>query len=71
MGELFHSAIDTLFGCRHSNQSRPFTLRRHTYKVCLDCGKEISYSLAPMSPIKGGNYANPGSAAQAAKVGAL
>ena len=71
MSQLFHSAFNSLFGCRHSNQSRPFTLRRYTYKVCLDCGREIPYSLATMSPLKGRDYANAVSAAKIAKVGAL
>jgi hypothetical protein len=38
--------IDFLLGaCRHRHQSRPFTLENRTYTVCLDCGKEIGYSL--------------------------
>jgi hypothetical protein len=44
--------IDFLLGaCRHRHQSRPFTLEKQTYKVCLDCGKEIGYSLESMSPL--------------------
>ncbi len=41
--------MDTLFGCRHQDVSRPFTLRRRTYKVCLECGRELRYSLRTMS----------------------
>ena len=52
MSQFIHLAFEVLFGCRHSNQSRAFTLRRRTYKVCLDCGTEIPYSLATMSPLK-------------------
>jgi hypothetical protein len=40
-----------LGGCRHRHQSRPFTLDHQTYKVCLDCGKEIGYSLERMAPL--------------------
>jgi RNA polymerase-binding transcription factor DksA len=40
-----------LRACRHRRQSRPFTLDNQTYKVCLDCGKEIEYSLERMAPI--------------------
>jgi RNA polymerase-binding transcription factor DksA len=43
--------INLLLGaCRHRRQSRPFTLGNHTYTVCLDCGKEIGYSLERMAP---------------------
>jgi hypothetical protein len=45
--------INFLLGtCRHRHQSRPFTLDNHTYKVCLDCGKEIGYSLESMAPLR-------------------
>jgi RNA polymerase-binding transcription factor DksA len=37
--------------CRHRDQSRPFTLDRQTYTVCLSCGKEIGYSLEKMVPL--------------------
>jgi len=41
--------LDVLFGCRHSNLSRVFTIGRRTYRVCFDCGGEFDYSLATMS----------------------
>ena len=45
--------INFLLGaCRHRHQSRPFTLDNRTYKVCLDCGKEIEYSLESMAPLR-------------------
>jgi hypothetical protein len=40
-----------LGACRHRHQSRPFTLDTQTYKVCLDCGKKIQYSLESMTPL--------------------
>ena len=40
-----------LFGCRHWSQTRPFTLEQQTYKVCLDCGKQIYYSRERMTPL--------------------
>ena len=47
--------IEFLLGaCRHRHQSRPFTLDNQTYKVCLDCGKEIGYSLENMAPLSVG-----------------
>ena len=42
---------DILFGCRHWSQTRPFTLEQQTYKVCLDCGKQIYYSPERMTPL--------------------
>ncbi|HEX3940339.1 MAG TPA: hypothetical protein VHX11_02555 [Acidobacteriaceae bacterium] len=42
---------DVIFGCRHNRQTRPFTLERQTYKVCLDCGSKIYYSRERMKPL--------------------
>jgi hypothetical protein len=39
---------DFMFGCGHEHVTRPFTLNRRTYKVCLDCGKQIYYSPVTM-----------------------
>ncbi len=33
-----------MFGCHHPHMSRVFTIRKRTYQVCCDCGKEFSYS---------------------------
>jgi hypothetical protein len=30
-----------VFGCRHRNLSRVFTIKNRTYKVCFDCGEEF------------------------------
>ncbi|HWQ56325.1 MAG TPA: hypothetical protein VN442_21740 [Bryobacteraceae bacterium] len=48
-------ALDLLFGCRHANQSRPWTLPdakgiTRSYTVCLECGKHVPYSLVPVEP---------------------
>jgi hypothetical protein len=32
------------FGCRHSQLSRVFTIRKRTYQVCVECGREFEYS---------------------------
>lgn len=42
---------EILFGCSHSRLTRPFTLEKETYKVCLDCGKQIYYSAQDMRPL--------------------
>ena len=38
--------IRFLFGCPHTHQSWPFTLGGKTYQCCLDCGKELAFSVA-------------------------
>ena len=51
--DLLTSVFESLFGCRHGNQSRPFTIDGHTYKVCLDCSHQIFYSAQTMKPLSG------------------
>jgi len=41
-----------LFGCLHRNQTRPFTLNKFCYTVCLDCGRELPYSWASMRTLR-------------------
>ncbi len=40
--------FDLFFGCRHAHLTRPFTLESRSYKICLDCGHEMPYSLESM-----------------------
>jgi hypothetical protein len=40
--------LDFLFGCRHAELSRVFTIGGQTYRVCCTCGTRFSYSLASM-----------------------
>lgn len=47
--QIFTAAFEFLFGCHHHNLSRVFTIRTRTYKVCMDCGAELDYSLQTMS----------------------
>jgi hypothetical protein len=37
-----------LFGCRHSELSRVFTIGGQSYCVCWTCGSRLSYSLVNM-----------------------
>jgi hypothetical protein len=30
-----------VFGCHHRHLSRVFTIKRRTYRVCIDCGGEF------------------------------
>jgi hypothetical protein len=43
------AALDFLFGCRHHNLSRVFTIGGRTYRVCRDCGAKFKYFLTNMS----------------------
>ena len=36
--------FESLFGCHHQRLSRVFTIRRRTYQVCVECGREFEYS---------------------------
>lgn len=46
MGLVF--VFDLFFGCRHAHLTRPFTLESRSYKICVDCGHEMPYSLESM-----------------------
>jgi len=44
--------VESLIGCHHQQLSRVFTIRRRTYRVCLQCGREIEYSWALMHSLR-------------------
>ena len=48
---VFGFLYEMFFGCRHGRLTRPFTLQKNTYKVCLDCGKQVMYSAERMEPL--------------------
>lgn len=56
--DWIHSVLemvyDTLFGCGHDRLTRPFTLKKQTYMVCLDCGRHVYYSAERMEPLSSG-----------------
>lgn len=33
-----------LFGCRHAELTRPWSIGGRVYQVCLDCGRELAYT---------------------------
>jgi len=37
-----------LLRCSHTSLSRVFTVDGRTYRVCLNCGRELEYDLAAM-----------------------
>jgi hypothetical protein len=56
---MFHSVLNTLFGCSHQHTTFPLTPARkslafpaaaatRTYVVCLDCGTEFAYNWQEM-----------------------
>lgn len=55
-GDIILCLVSFAFGCWHRHMSRPFTLWGRTYEVCLDCGKELPYSLEHMACIKDVRY---------------
>jgi hypothetical protein len=34
-----------LFGCRHKEMSRPFSLKGQAYRSCVDCGARRQFNL--------------------------
>lgn len=48
---IFNFLYELVLGCSHQHLTRPFTLEKQTYMVCLDCGKQIYYSAASMRPL--------------------
>jgi len=48
LSAIYEFFCEILFGCSHGNLTRPFTIRAHSYKVCLDCGKQFPYSTEKM-----------------------
>jgi hypothetical protein len=48
---IFNFFCEIVLGCSHQHLTRPFTLQKQTYMVCLDCGKQIYYSAASMRPL--------------------
>ncbi len=40
--------VTSVFGCTHEQLSRPFTIQRQSYMVCLTCGQKVFYSMEEM-----------------------
>lgn len=41
-------AVSSVFGCQHDRLTRPFTIQKKSYMVCLNCGHEVFYSMDEM-----------------------
>ncbi len=55
---LRDTAIDLCLGCRHDRTTRPFTIQDESYMVCLDCGKQLFYSVESMRRLNGRELRN-------------
>ena len=42
-------AFQFIFGCRHRDRSRVFTIKHRTYRICFDCGMEFDLPDAHLS----------------------
>jgi hypothetical protein len=40
---LIENIYHRIFGCWHTNMSRPFTINQETYRMCLDCGAHRAF----------------------------
>ena len=38
-----------LFGCRHKHLTFPLTVKKRTWRTCLDCGAEVIYDWERMT----------------------
>jgi len=39
-------------GCHHGRLSNVFTIKKRTYQVCLECGREFGYSWELMHSVR-------------------
>lgn len=51
LNAIYNFFYAIFFGCSHGHLTRPFTLETHSYKVCLDCGRQFPYSVEEMRTI--------------------
>ena len=42
---LLERVLDRVFRCSHRHQALPITLKGETFRICLDCGSHVPYSL--------------------------
>ncbi len=41
--ELIENTYHRIFGCWHTDMSRPFTIDQQTYRMCLNCGAHRAF----------------------------
>lgn len=64
---IVSAVINFFFGCSHQHATFPFTIKHRTYRVCLDCGAEMPYSVQTWSyvPLRRRRAEQPAPAAPA------
>ena len=50
--KLLFGIFQFAFGCHHSHLSRVFTIKKRTYQVCVECGREFEYSWELMHSVQ-------------------
>lgn len=48
---ILRSVHRLLFGCRHTDLSRVFTIDHRSYQVCFECAEQIEYSWEQMHSV--------------------
>ncbi len=43
--------VSSVFGCQHGRMTRPFTIQKQSYMMCLECGHKVFYSMVEMRPL--------------------
>ena len=53
------SLMARVFGCRHTDMSRPFSRDGRTYRSCLNCGAQRQFNLGNWKMTGGFYYGQP------------
>jgi hypothetical protein len=59
LGRVLTQWLVRIFGCWHGEMSRPFTLDKATYRVCMDCGARRNFDPVKWEMVGGYYYAVP------------
>jgi hypothetical protein len=59
LGGILAQWLTRLFGCWHTEMSRPFTQDKKTYRACLDCGARRDFDPARWEMVGDYYYGKP------------